>query len=117
MTRWNLSARPIHEIYSVHAKDTRFDNAERGTTTLLDNSPMTSIHPRSWSFVTLGYGQSEAWWNSFCYALAQHTDRKMTLSIEHEDMTLSCLEGVEKSVELLKRTVIRQSSDYRLQPV
>lgn len=104
-------------IYHAHAKDTRIDPYNQSTTTLLDNSPMTGIHQRSWSYVTLGYGQPESWWNTFCYTLAQYTDRNITLSIEHEDMTLSCLEGVQKSVDLLKRTIIQHESDYLLQTI
>ncbi|MBV8654113.1 MAG: sugar phosphate isomerase/epimerase, partial [Alphaproteobacteria bacterium] len=50
---------------------------------------------------TLGYGQSEDWWRRFCATLrrAGYDD---VLSIEHEDMSMSPLDGVEKSVRLLR---------------
>lgn len=101
-------------IYHVHAKDTYIDPFNRATTTALDNRPMTASRERSWSYVTLGYGQPESWWNSFCYTLAHFASPDLTLSIEHEDMNLSRLEGVIKSVELLKRSAMFEKSDYVL---
>ncbi len=101
-------------IYHVHAKDTFIDTANRATATALDNRPMTQSRDRSWSYVTLGYGQPEPWWNAFCYALAHFADPELTLSIEHEDMNLSRMEGVIKSVNLLKRTATVEKSDYVL---
>ena len=101
-------------IYHVHAKDTFIDSVNRATTTALDNRPMTMSRERSWSYVTLGYGQTEPWWNAFCYTLAHFASPELTLSIEHEDMNLSRMEGVVKSVELLKRTALIEKSDYVL---
>jgi sugar phosphate isomerase/epimerase len=101
-------------IYHVHAKDTFIDTVNRATATALDNRPMTQSRDRSWSYVTLGYGQPEPWWNAFCYALAHFAGPDLTLSIEHEDMNLSRMEGVIKSVNLLKRTATIEKSDYVL---
>ncbi|WP_455818651.1 sugar phosphate isomerase/epimerase family protein [Pseudomonas cerasi] len=101
-------------IYHVHAKDTFIDRYNRATTSALDNRPMTQSRERSWNYVTLGYGQPETWWNEFCYTLAHFASPELTLSIEHEDMNLSRLEGVRKSVELLKRTAMFEKSDYEL---
>ncbi|MDW8845032.1 sugar phosphate isomerase/epimerase [Erwinia sp. MMLR14_017] len=101
-------------IYHVHAKDTFTDSVNRATATALDNRPMTMSRERSWSYVTLGYGQPEPWWNQFCYALAHFADPGLTLSIEHEDMNLSRMEGVIKSVELLRRAAMVERSDYVL---
>lgn len=101
-------------IYHVHAKDTLIDTVNRATATALDNRPMTQSRDRSWSYVTLGYGQTEPWWNTFCYALAHFANSDLTLSIEHEDMNLSRMEGVVKSVNLLKRAAAIEKSDYVL---
>lgn len=101
-------------IYHVHAKDTFIDTVNRATATALDNRPMTQSRERSWSYVTLGYGQTEPWWNAFCYHLAHFASPDLTLSIEHEDMNLSRMEGVIKSVNLLKRTATIEKSDYVL---
>ena len=101
-------------IYHVHAKDAYIDKVNRATTTGLDHRPMHMCRERSWSYVTLGYGQTEAWWGEFCYLLATFSNPELTLSIEHEDMNLSRLEGVIKSVDLLKRVALFEKSDYEL---
>lgn len=63
-----------------------------------------------------GLGQSELWWRQFCYELrlGGYDD---VLSIEHEDMTLSRYEGVKKSVELRRRCMPVDVSDYELPPI
>ncbi len=101
-------------IYHVHAKDTYIDSFNRATASALDCRPMTMSKERSWSYVTLGYGKPESWWNEFCYTLAHFGHPQLTLSIEHEDMNLSRLEGVKKSVALLQRTAMFETSDYQL---
>ncbi|RQW64746.1 sugar phosphate isomerase/epimerase family protein [Vibrio viridaestus] len=101
-------------IYSVHAKDAYIDKFNRGTSTALDHRPMHMIKERSWSYVTLGYGQPEAWWGEFVYLLATYVSPDLTLNIEHEDMNLSRMEGVIKSVDLLKRVAMFEPSDYEL---
>lgn len=101
-------------IYSVHAKDAYIDMYNRATTTALDHRPMHMIKERSWSYVTLGYGQTEAWWAEFVYMLATFVSPDLTLNIEHEDMNLSRMEGVVKSIDLLKRVAMFEKSDYEL---
>jgi len=101
-------------IFSVHAKDAYIDTFNRGTTTALDHRPMHLIKERSWSYVTLGYGQNESWWGEFCYMLATFVSPDLVLNIEHEDMNLSRMEGVIKSVDLLKRVAMFEKSDYEL---
>ena len=56
--------------------------------------------------MTLGFGHGEEWWRQFCAALrmAGYDD---VLSIEHEDSLIDPLEGVRKSVELLRNVVYR----------
>jgi len=54
--------------------------------------------------VTLGLGHDDAWWRKFCAAL-RAVGYDDVLSIEHEDMTMTPLEGVRRSVELLKRVM------------
>ena len=88
-------------IYHVHAKDTRIEPIPAGIDGLLDTRPSADAAQRSWNYVTLGYGHGEEWWRQFCIALrmAGYDD---VLSIEHEDSLLPPLEGVRKSVELLR---------------
>jgi sugar phosphate isomerase/epimerase len=88
-------------IYHVHAKDTRIEAVPAGIDGVLDARAPTRVSERSWNYVTLGYGHGEAWWKQFCAAL-QMVGYDDVLSIEHEDIAMSPLEGVRKSVRLLQ---------------
>ncbi|MCK6452083.1 MAG: sugar phosphate isomerase/epimerase [Alphaproteobacteria bacterium] len=94
-------------IYHVHAKDTRIDPLIGATNGVIENQPGSDWQKRSWNYVALGYGHGEQWWGSFCAALraAGYDD---VLSIEHEDQMMSPIEGVEKSVALLERTIVNR---------
>ncbi len=96
-------------IYHVHAKDTRIDRAMAAVNSMIDTGPMDRVVERSWSYVTLGYGHDLLWWREFCslLRLAGYND---VLSIEHEDLMLPPLEGVRRSVELLRAAVPRTLS-------
>lgn len=59
------------------------------------------IPARSWSYITLGFGHGEEWWRQFCYRLKMG-GYDGWLAIEHEDVLLNSLEGLEKSVALLQ---------------
>lgn len=89
-------------IYHVHAKDTRINMRQAAVHSLIDTTPNDRLDERAWSYVTLGDGHDAAWWRQFCAALrgAGYDD---VLSIEHEDLALPPLEGVRRSVELLKK--------------
>jgi sugar phosphate isomerase/epimerase len=91
-------------IYYVHAKDTRIEPAVAGIDGLLEPRPSANFAERSWNYVTLGMGHDEDWWRCFCSALrkAGYDD---VLSIEHEDAAMPPLDGVRRSVELLKRVL------------
>jgi sugar phosphate isomerase/epimerase len=103
-------------IYHVHAKDTQVDPRLAGVNGRIETKPSTRARERSWNYVTLGYGHGEDFWRSFCMAL-RRTGYDGTVSIEHEDMALAPLEGMRKSVELLRRTVIVEPASYRLPDV
>lgn len=103
-------------IYHVHAKDTWINPQSCALNSTLETLHHGKVAERSWSYVTLGYGNDELWWRQFCYALrlAGYDD---VLSIEHEDMNLQRYEGVKKSVELLQRCMPVEASDYELPPI
>ena len=103
-------------IYHVHAKDTMLNKPKQGTTTLLENGSLIDIPARSWSYITLGYGHGEEWWREFVYRLLM-VGYKDYLSIEHEDVLLNSLEGLEKSVDLLKNVMPRKPADFKLQDI
>jgi sugar phosphate isomerase/epimerase len=89
-------------IYYVHAKDTRIEPGPAGIDGLLETRPFTRAAERSWNYVTLGYGHGEDWWRQFCSALRM-VGYDGVLSIEHEDALMAPLEGVRRSVDLLRR--------------
>ena len=93
-------------IYYVHAKDTRIDPLNAGINGVIDTTPGSDYKLRSWSYITLGYGHDEAWWRDFVATLAA-VGYDGVLSIEHEDPAMSAVEGVEKSVALLRRVTGR----------
>ena len=91
-------------IYHVHAKDTRVDPATASINSLIDTKPTERLLERSWSYVTLGYGHDLLWWREFC-SLLRLVGYDDVLSIEHEDMMLPPIDGVRKSVELLRAAI------------
>ncbi len=101
-------------ILHCHAKDTYLNKPRQAVTSLLENGALTDIAARSWSYITLGYGHSEGWWRDFCYRL-RLAGYDGWLSIEHEDVILSRIEGVRRSVELLRAAAPEQPSDFKLQ--
>src|SRR3984957_19946176 len=88
-------------IYHVHAKDTRINSRTAPVDGLIEVTPNNRIEQRTWSYVTLGDGHDVIWWRAFCRALrdAGYDD---VLSIEHEDVALPPIDGVRRSVALLR---------------
>jgi len=98
-------------IHHVHAKDTFLNKPKQATTSLLENGPLAEVSARSWSYITLGYGHDESWWREFCYRLRM-VGYDSWLSIEHEDVMLSRLEGARRSVALLNAVAPVEASDF-----
>ena len=105
-----------HAIYHVHAKDTLLNAPVQATTSVLENGTLMDIPARSWSYITLGFGHGEEWWRQFCYRLKM-ANYDGWLSIEHEDVLLNSLEGLEKSVTLLQGVMPNSPADYRPQNI
>jgi sugar phosphate isomerase/epimerase len=103
-------------IYHVHAKDTFLNAPVQATTSLLENGSLLDIPARSWSYITLGFGHGEEWWRQFCYRLKM-SGYDGWLSIEHEDVLLNSVEGLEKSVALLRGVMPVAPSDFKLQDI
>ncbi|MCA1493471.1 sugar phosphate isomerase/epimerase [Ensifer sp. NBAIM29] len=103
-------------VYHVHAKDTMLNAPVQATTSLLENGSLMDISARSWSYITLGFGHGEEWWRQFCYRLKM-AGYDGWLSIEHEDVLLNSLEGLEKSVFLLKAVMPVAQSDFEPQAI
>lgn len=103
-------------VYHVHAKDTFLNAPKQATTSLLENGSLMDIPARSWSYITLGFGHGEEWWRQFCYRLKM-AGYDGWLSIEHEDVLLNGLEGLEKSVALLQGVMPQAPADYKPQDI
>lgn len=103
-------------VYHVHAKDTFLNAPKQATTSLLENGSLMDIPSRSWSYITLGFGHGEEWWRQFCYRLKMG-GYDGWLSIEHEDVLLNSLEGLEKSVTLLQNVMPSAPADYKPQDI
>lgn len=103
-------------VYHVHAKDTFLNAPKQATTSLLENGSLMDIPARSWSYITLGFGHGEEWWRQFCYRLKM-AGYDGWLSIEHEDVLLNGLEGLEKSVALLQGVMPKAPADYKPQAI
>jgi sugar phosphate isomerase/epimerase len=103
-------------IYHVHAKDTSVNHTRCATASLLENGPLNDVAARAWSYITLGYGRPEAWWKNFCYRLRMN-GYDGWLSIEHEDVLLSRIEGVRRSVALLKAVAPIEQADFKPQSI
>jgi sugar phosphate isomerase/epimerase len=100
-------------IHHVHAKDTFMNQAALALTGRLETIGHQNVRDRAWSYITVGYGHDEKWWREFCYRLRLH-GYDGWLSIEHEDIVLSRMEGMRRSVALLQRVLIDEVSDYTL---
>jgi sugar phosphate isomerase/epimerase len=85
-----------------HPRRAHSDRDRRGSR----HAPSVKAAERSWNYVTLGYGHGEEWWRQFCAALRM-VGYDGVLSIEHEDTLLPPIEGVRKSVELLRDVTFR----------
>jgi sugar phosphate isomerase/epimerase len=104
-------------VYHVHAKDTMLNAPVQAVTSLLENGGLSDVRARAWSYITLGYGHGETWWRQFCYRLLMAGYQDGWLSIEHEDVLLNSLEGLEKSVALLKAVMAIRHADFKLQAI
>lgn len=103
-------------IYHVHAKDTMLNPPVQAKTSLLENGSLMDIPARAWSYITLGFGHGEEWWRQFCYRLKM-AGYDGWLSIEHEDVLLNSLEGLEKSVTLMQSVMPVGASDFKPQAI
>jgi sugar phosphate isomerase/epimerase len=89
-------------VYHVHAKDTEV-TAKAAYDSTYETLPSEDWRNRSWNYVTLGRGHPDgaAFWRRFVEHLGA-VGYDGVLSIEHEDVALTQLEGVTRAVRLLQ---------------
>lgn len=92
------------KIYHVHAKDVRIEKSIVEPHGVLDTKPIESFSGRAWNYVALGYGHGEQWWSEF-FAVLTMEGYDGVVSLENEDLTMDPLLGVQKSADMLKRTL------------
>ena len=102
-------------IYHVHAKDTRIE-PEAAINTCYETYPFEAIEQRAWNYVTLGHGHQGGldYWQRFLQTL-RRVGFHGALSIEHEDASMSQVDGVHESVQFLRAALeakaFRHSAD------
>ena len=96
-------------IFHFHAKDTKIDKINTAVNGVLDTKSYADELRRSWIFRSVGYGNDELYWKDIISALRM-VGYDYAISIEHEDGLMSQNEGLTKAVEMLKRTLITESS-------
>ena len=100
-------------IYHFHAKDTYIDPQVCAVKGVLDTTPFNRMDERSWLFRTIGYGHGEETWRAM-FSELRKTGYDGVISIEHEDGLMTTKEGLEKAVEVLKRTIIFESDQVNM---
>ena len=96
-------------IYYFHAKDTKIDELNTAVNGVLDTKHYGDEIHRSWIFRTVGYGHDARVWRDMMSALRMVGYDGM-ISIEHEDSLMSVPEGLKKAIELLKETMMFEST-------
>jgi len=91
-------------IHHVHAKDSKLYEEQARIKGNQDPIEYTEEADRAWLFRSIGYGHGEEHWKDVATAL-RLVGYEGALSIEHEDSLTSFKEGLEKSVDILKRSV------------
>lgn len=93
-------------IYHVHAKDVYIDKYNKSINGVLDTKPYTDTLDRSWTFRSVGYGNSYDYWKGLISMFA-NVGYDYVISIEHEDILMSVDEGFIKAVNFLKQCIIK----------
>lgn len=106
-------------VYQAAAKDVRINPEHAALNGVLDNSfrRLSPDEPRvnlggdewanewpkqsAWDFVALGKGHDVAYWTEFLRALHE-VDPDIYVNIEHEDVELGRIEGIEVAANVLK---------------
>lgn len=94
-------------IWHVHAKDVFLDHRNIRMNGILDTKHYAEIEHRAWTFRTVGYGMPQETWKEIVSALRM-AGYDGVLSIEHEDMLLSKMEGLSRASRFLKEIVPKE---------
>lgn len=95
-------------IYHFHAKDTYIDERNKSVNGVLDTKHYENFLSRSWSFRTVGYGQSIEEWKAI-FSTLRASGYDGVISIEHEDQLASVDEGLQRAINTLKTTIFTEA--------
>ncbi len=105
-------------IHNVHAKDSRFQQHIVAAHGILGTQPPEQYSQRPWNFVTLGLGYpgGQQFWGQFLCEL-RSAGYDGVLSIEHEDVILDSVEGLEQTVNLLRAVLPVKPPSWKPQDI
>lgn len=90
----------------AHAKDVKLDARAVARDGVVPSCRYDDWDARSWTYRAIGYGHPELFWRDFFTALRRNGYDDV-VSVELEDAFMTMDEGVEKSVELVRRVLPR----------
>jgi len=91
-------------IHHFHAKDSKLNPPVSKLKGVQDPKMYTKEPERSWLFRTIGYGHGEQEWKNIVSELRM-AGYDGALSVEHEDSLTGTREGIEKSIDVLRRAI------------
>lgn len=94
-------------LYHVHAKDTEVRESVARVNGFIDPKPFSELEARAWNFRTVGWGHGEMFWREFV-SILRSLGYDDVLSIEHEDLYMDPLEGLEKAASFLQPMVLER---------
>ena len=92
-------------IVHVHIKDASIARSVVDYTGIIDAKMFNELSTRAWNYATVGYGHDFSFWKNFIYTL-RLVGYKGVLSIENENTNMSASEGIQKSVEFMKKCML-----------
>ena len=95
-------------LYHAHAKDTYIDMARVAQDGVLATTEQEDPN-RSWRFATVGYGHDTTFWKELASTL-RLVGYEGVLSIEHEDPLAPVMEGLERTVSVLREAIWTEPS-------
>lgn len=87
-------------LYHVHAKDTYIDTSRTARDGVIATTAQEDPQ-RAWRFATVGYGHDATFWKKLASTL-RLVGYEGVLSIEHEDPLAPIMEGLRRTVSLLR---------------
>lgn len=96
-------------FFYMHAKDWRVRQAAMEFYGAMAPVSFTDGPNRPWVFCSVGVGHDASWWGQLMGELAIHGLGDISVSLEHEDASMSLTDGIEKALVVLKQVVIRDT--------